>query len=332
MTAPQTPPVFTIRDTNARIRAVLEKETVGKPFWIAGLVRKHFISDWGHEYFELYDDEFTIRCMVRENVRGSLPFSFAHGQEVEVFGTIRVYEPRAMVEFEVEDARRLESVLPPLNEDVAAQLARRGLWPREKRSLPQVIERIYLVTSQNSAAVRDFENTYREHNGQAMIKFKDVRIQGQDAPRQIADAIRWINQEYDADSGTIIVLTRGGGRSADLAVFSDALVAEAICESRLYVAAGIGHENNETFADRAADMSKGTPTAIAVYLATRGEVTARPPESPLEKLAELPAIKPPTPAPVENEARQYSLAQVIEIVLAIIAVLAMLVLLAMYVF
>ncbi|MCD4686436.1 MAG: exodeoxyribonuclease VII large subunit [Anaerolineae bacterium] len=272
MIGSQQPTIFTIRDTNARIRAVLEKETVGKPFWIAGLVRKHFISDWGHEYFELLDEEYTIRCMVRENVRGSIPFSFANGQEVEVCGTIRVYEPRASVEFEVEDAKFIDPILPRLNEDTEARLAKMGLWPRDKRPLPEVIDRIWLVTSKNSDAVRDFENTYREHRGQAGIKIKDVRIQGQSAPRQIADAINALNEEYLGDPATIIVLTRGGGRGADLQVFSDPIVAEAICRSRLFVAAGIGHEANETFADLAADISKGTPTAIAVYLATRGEI------------------------------------------------------------
>jgi exodeoxyribonuclease VII large subunit len=270
--------IFTIRETNARIRAIVERETVGKPFWISGMVRKHFVSDLGHEYFELYDDDFAIRCMLRESMRGVLPFSVAHGMELEVYGTVRVYEKGARLEIEVENAHWIDSVLPRLNEDVQARLEKRGLWPKTPRAWPESIRRIGLITSQHSEAREDFYNNYRDYGGKATITLKDVRVQGEQAPREIADMIRWFNQQ-DEDRVDVIVLTRGGGRSADLAVFSDFLVAEEICRSQIPVATGIGHETNQTFADIAADVSKGTPTAIAIHLAQGMPVKEAQPKS-----------------------------------------------------
>jgi hypothetical protein len=134
-------PVFSIRDVNARVRAIVERETIGKPFWIEGSVRKHYVSDLNHQYFELYDsDNFAIRCMVRDTVAADLPFSIANGVDLEIFGTIRVFEKRASLEFEVEQAKWVESVLPRLNDDVKARLEKENLWPKPPRTLPNTIK------------------------------------------------------------------------------------------------------------------------------------------------------------------------------------------------
>lgn len=274
MTHEQAAIVFSIRDTNARIRAVIEKETVGKPFWISGLARKLYNSEFGHLYFELFDveEQYAISCMLRQNVRNTMGFSLANGQTIEAFGTVRVFEQRAKIEFEVDEIHVIESTLPRLNEDAEAFLTKKGLWPRTKQPLPETISKIWIISSKNSDAIRDFETYYREHGGQAEFGHKYVRIQGVQAAQEIADAINAINRDYNGDLTNVIVLTRGGGRDVDLQVFSDPIIGEAICRSILPVVTGIGHEGNETFADIAANVSKGTPTAIAVFLADHDQV------------------------------------------------------------
>lgn len=256
--------IFSIRETNARIRAIVERETLGKSFWIKGIVRKHYISDLGHEYFELYDEDYSIRCMVREAVRDNLSFTITNGMELEICGTIRIYDKSARLEMEVQDARWIDSILPVLNEDIQARLEKRGLWPHTKQALPHEITKIGLVTSKRSDAKDDFYETYHQQGGTAAIDPVYVRIQGQKAPREIADKINLLNLQDDVD---VIVLTRGGGRDADLEVFSDYLIAEAICRSHIPIVTGIGHSSNQTFADLAADVHTITPTAAATLLA-----------------------------------------------------------------
>jgi exodeoxyribonuclease VII large subunit len=257
-----------IRETNGMIRALIEQETLGYPHWIGGYVSRYFLSDKGHIYFDLNDEGFSVGCMIREVVRGSLDFTLNNGMDVEVYGSIRVYEKSAKVQIDVEKIRLIERSKNAIDPGLIQQLEKKGLWPRNKLSLPEKITQIGLVTSKQSEALHDFEDTYRQENGTAVIKLIDVRLQGQQAPREIADAINRFNHEKQVD---VIVLIRGGGRASELAIFDDYLIAEAVCRSSIPVITGIGHQRNETFADLAADVSTITPTAAAHYLAESGK-------------------------------------------------------------
>ncbi len=254
----------TIRETNALVRALVEQETLGYPFWVGGLVSKCFLSDFGHLYFDLNADDHTISCMIREQVRGSLDFTLANGLEIEAFGSIRVYEKSARVQIEVEKIRLIEGVKAAVDKSVLQELEKKGLWPRTKRTLPSEISKIGLVTSKHSEGLHDFEDTYRNEGGKAAIKVFDVRIQGQQASKEIAETLRRIDANKECN---VIVLVRGGGRAADLATFNDLAIAEAICQSSIPVLTGIGHQRDETLADIVADVSTITPTAAASYLA-----------------------------------------------------------------
>jgi exodeoxyribonuclease VII large subunit len=254
----------TIRETNALVRALVEQEMLGYPFWIGGLVTKYFLSDFGHLYFDLNSDDHSINCMIREQIRGTLDFTIANGLEIEVFGTIRVYEKSARVQIEIEKVRLIEGVKAAIDTSLLQQLEKKGLWPRMKRPIPPDISKIGLVTSKQSDALHDFEDTYRSDGGKAATKVFDVRIQGQQAAREIAETIHRLSTNKECD---VIVLVRGGGRAADLATFNDLAIAEAICQSNIPVLTGIGHQRDETLADMVADVSTITPTAAASYLA-----------------------------------------------------------------
>ena len=256
--------VHTIDKLNARIRAIVEKETLDKPLWVGGVVRRVHLSDFGHIYFSLSDDPFSIRCMLRENRRGSIGFTPQNNMEVEVFGSVRVYDQSALVQVEVEDMRLIEGQLMTNYQPIEALLSKKGLWPPEKRPLPQEIKRIGIITSKQGEALLDFENNYRNAEGTAAVDLADVRIQGQYAAQEISDAIIGINRAKEVD---VIVLTRGGGRQHDMTVFDDILIAGAICRSDIPVVTAIGHERNTFFADQVSDMSVSTPTAAAFLLA-----------------------------------------------------------------
>lgn len=254
----------TIREINALVRALVEQETLGYPYWIGGFVSRYYLSDFGHIYFDLNHDDHIISCMIREQVRGTLEQPIANGMDVEVFGSIRVYEKSVKVQIEVEKIRVIGDGKLPVDANLLQELGKKGFWPRTKKTLPLEISKIGLVTSEQSEARPDFENTYRNEDGKASIKLFDVRLQGQQAAREIAEKIRRISANKECD---VIVLVRGGGRTADLATFNDLAIAEAICQSNIPVLTGIGHQRDETLADIVADVSTITPTAAANYLA-----------------------------------------------------------------
>jgi exodeoxyribonuclease VII large subunit len=264
-----------IRQTNALVRALVEQETLGYPFWIGGYVSRHFVSDLGHEYFDLNDEGYSIKCMIREAVRGALTFTISNGMDIEVYGAIRLYEKAARVQIEVENARLISRPQSAIDPNLIPQLEQKGLWPKPKRPLPEQIAQIGLITSKQSDALHDFEDTYRREGGTAAIKLVDVRLQGPQAVRDIANAINRLNHENRVN---VIVLIRGGGRASELAIFDDLLIAEAMCRSAIPIVTGIGHHRNETFADRVADVATITPTAAASHLVKHQPVPVAQPQ------------------------------------------------------
>lgn len=277
----------TIPQTNALVRALIEQETLDHPFWIGGIVTRNFVSDSGHVYFDLTDENYSISCMVREKIRGTLNFGIKNGVEIEVFGTVRVFEKRAQVQIEIEKARLIERPPYVIDATVQEQLAQKGLWPNEKRPLPPKIITIGLVTSKQSDALHDFEDTFRSEHGTAVIKLSDVRLQGRQAVREIADAINRFNRETTVD---VIALVRGGGRDAELSTFNDIVIAEAICRSTIPVLTGIGHQRDHTLADEVADVSTITPTAAAAYLARQNQPQQAPIESESKAITRTPYV------------------------------------------
>jgi len=268
-------PSRSINEINRLVKALVEQETVGYPFWVGGYVSRHYISDFGHEYFDINDEEYSINCFLRNSMRGTLDFEIANGLDIEVYGALRVYERMARVQIEVEAVRLVDDSRFIMDETVQEQLAQQGLWPPVKKPLPEIITSLGIITSKQGEALHDFEDTYLRERGTATRKVVDVLLQGQQAPQQIADAILRLNRERQVDA---IVLTRGGGRTADLAVFNDIRVAEAIARSEIPVVTGIGHQRDDTLADQIADVSAITPTAAAVELAKHAPAPPPQPE------------------------------------------------------
>jgi exodeoxyribonuclease VII large subunit len=258
---------------NALIRGMVEQETLGHPFWVGGYVTRRFNSDSGHLYFHLMDEDYSIGCIIRAPVKNKLSFEISNGMDLEVYGSIRVYERKADIQIEIEQVRLIETQQKIVDTNLLNQLEKAGVWPREKKPMPTIIRKIGLITSKQSDALHDFEDTYRSEGGTAAVKLSDVRLQGDQAPQVIADAIRRVGKSGDVD---VIVLTRGGGRTADLAVFDSLIIAEAICRCAIPVITGIGHQRDHTLADEVADYKAITPTAVASYLAR-----IKPPEQPL---------------------------------------------------
>ena len=87
-----------------------------------------------------------------------------------------------------------------------------------------------------------------------------VRVQGVEAPGEIAAAIRYANYYRLAD---LLIVGRGGGSIEDLWAFNDEIVAQAIYESQIPVISAVGHEPDVTISDFVADLRAATPSNAA---------------------------------------------------------------------
>ncbi len=145
------------------------------------------------------------------------------------------------------------------------KLSEEGLFEQSrKRTLPDFPQRVGLITSAQAAAYNDFFKILNARWSGLEVLHADVQVQGESAPAQLVRAIEYFNQLPEPVN--VIVLTRGGGSAEDLMAFSSEEVARAVAGSRTPTIVGVGHEDDISLADLAADVRAATPSNAAQLL------------------------------------------------------------------
>ena len=146
-------------------------------------------------------------------------------------------------------------------EQLKAKLAAQGLFdPAHKKPIPKYPGTIGIVTSSAGAAVHDMLRILRKRYPLSKVLLLPVRVQGVEAPPEIAAAIQYANHFRLAD---LLIVGRGGGSIEDLWAFNDERVAYAIYESKIPVISAVGHEPDVTISDFVADLRAATPSNAA---------------------------------------------------------------------
>jgi len=262
----QTRKVFSVGELTEQIRRLLEKQ-IGQ-IWVSGEVTNLRAQSSGHIYFTLKDSNAQISCVL---FRGEIvPHRelIADGQKILLQGDVTVYEARGNYQIIVR-AVELQGVgaLQIQFEKLKQKLAAEGLFaPERKRPLPKFPQRIGLITSPTGAAIRDVLHVVQRRNPSLEIILVPCRVQGDGSAREIANAIRLLN-EFNLQPSTfnlqLILVTRGGGSLEDLWAFNEEIVARAIFESAIPIVSAVGHEIDFTIADFVADVRAATPSAAA---------------------------------------------------------------------
>ena len=176
-------------------------------------------------------------------------------------------------------------------EQLKAKLEKEGLFDdSHKRALPKYPGKIAVITSEAGAAVHDIINILDRRWPLSEVLVLPVKVQGEEAPAEIAAALRYANGYKVAD---LIITGRGGGSAEDLWAFNDERVARAIFDSVIPVISAVGHEPDVTISDYVADRRASTPSNAAetavpdqrdirVYLKSLGSAAARSLEKELE--------------------------------------------------
>jgi exodeoxyribonuclease VII large subunit len=189
-------------------------------------------------------------------------------------GRLDLYPARGSYQLVIEDIvpkgiGALELALRQLRE----KLAREGLFDAaRKRPLPAFVRHIALVTSPTGAAIHDFLQVLGRRWRGADVLVVPVRVQGDGAAAEIAEAIRTVNRLDEGDAPIdCLVVARGGGSMEDLWAFNEEPVVRAIAASRIPVVSAVGHEIDVTLADLAADVRALTPSEAAERVAPAAE-------------------------------------------------------------
>src|SRR5262245_6164880 len=261
---PQTAKVFTVGELTRQIRGALE--TKFRAVWVQGEISNYKLQPSGHQYFTLKDPRAQISCVIWRDTIAPPRQPLVDGAQVQVFGTVTVFEARGQYQLNVQILQpRGVGLLQAKFEALKRKLEVEGLFaPERKRPLPKVPRRIGIVTSPTGAAVRDMLNVLRRRAPWLQILINPVRVQGTGAAQEIAVAVREFGTPNEAFAPVdLIVVTRGGGSIEDLWEFNEEIVARAIFHSAVPIVSAVGHEIDFTICDFVADLRAPTPSAAA---------------------------------------------------------------------
>ena len=260
----QTSKVFTVGELTRQIRSTLE--TKFRAVWVQGEISNYKLHPSGHQYFTLKDQRAQIACVIWRDTMASPRQPIVDGSQVQVYGTVTVFEARGQYQLNVQILQlRGVGLLQVKFEALKRKLEAEGLFaPGRKRPLPKFPRRIGIVTSPSGAAIRDMLNVLRRRAPWLQILLNPVRVQGTGAAQEIAVAIRELALPNEAFAPLdLIVVTRGGGSIEDLWEFNEEIVARAIFNSGVPVVSAVGHEIDFTICDFVADLRAPTPSAAA---------------------------------------------------------------------
>ena len=247
---------------NLYIRDLLDSQRTLANVGVRGELSNYKIYPSGHHYFTLKDSESSLKCVMFKSSASRLRFRPENGMGVTVWGRVTVY-PRdgAYQLYATQIMPEGTGDLQIAFEQLKAKLEGEGLFdPEHKKPLPRFPGRIAIITSSAGAAVHDMIRILGRRWPLAKVLLLPVRVQGVEAPPEIAGAIRYANEFDVAD---LIITGRGGGSIEDLWAFNDERVARAIYASRLPVISAVGHEPDVTISDYVADRRASTPSNAA---------------------------------------------------------------------
>jgi len=251
--------IYTVSQLTKALKEIIT--SIGE-VWVEGEVSNFRQPYTGHVYFTLKDEGSQIQCVILKPLSLKMSFLPKDGMKVLVHGKLTVYEKGGYYEIRVDRVipyglGELQMALEALKRKLAAE----GLFDAaHKKPLPKFPRKIGVVTSATGAAIRDIIRVISRRFPHVHILLHPVTVQGENAAKEIAEAIDTLNRIGDID---LLIVGRGGGSIEDLWAFNEEIVARSIFRSRIPVISAVGHEIDYTIADLVADVRAPTPSAAA---------------------------------------------------------------------
>ncbi len=258
--------ILGVSEVNEYIKTMFDGDPLLGSICVRGELSNYKVYPSGHHYFSMKDASGAIRCVMFRSSASRLRFQPENGMKVLAAGRITVFPRDGQYQL------YCNSLMPDgvgdlhvAFEQLKQKLHAEGLFdPDVKKPLPRFPHRIAIITSSAGAAVRDMLRILSKRYPLSWVAILPVRVQGAEAPAEIAGAIRYANRHQIAD---VIITGRGGGSIEDLWAFNDERVARAIYASEIPVVSAVGHEPDVTISDFVADVRAATPSNAAELVA-----------------------------------------------------------------
>ena len=254
--------VLSISQLNEYIRGKLDADPLLNQIAVRGEISNYKMYPSGHHYFSLKDESSVLKCVMFKGNAMRLRFRPENGMKVIAMGKITVYPRDGAFQLYC-GSMAMDGIgdLYAAFEQLKAKLAAQGLFaPEHKKRLPVIPGTIGIITSSAGAAIHDMLRILNHRFPLTKVRLLPVRVQGAEAPAEIAAAIRYANDYKLAD---LLIVGRGGGSIEDLWAFNDERVAYAIYESEIPIISAVGHEPDVTISDYVADLRAATPSNAA---------------------------------------------------------------------
>ena len=254
--------VMTITALNEYIRGRMDADALLNAVAVKGEISNYKLYPSGHHYFTLKDENSALKCVMFKGNALRLRFRPENGMKIIAMGKVSVF-PRDGAYQLYCTAMALDGIgdLYAAFEQLKKKLQAQGLFdPAHKKPIPKFPGTIGIITSSAGAAVHDMLRILNKRYPLAKVRLLPVRVQGVEAPGEIAAAIRYANYHQLAD---LLIVGRGGGSIEDLWAFNEEVVAHAIYDSEIPVISAVGHEPDVTISDFVADLRAATPSNAA---------------------------------------------------------------------
>ena len=254
--------VLSVTQINEYIQQRMDTDPLLTGVAVRGEISNYKVYPSGHHYFTLKDAGGSLRCVMFKGNAMRLRFRPDNGMKIIAMGKISVF-PRDGAYQLYCTAMAMDGIgdLHAAFEALKKKLAAQGLFDSaRKQPLPKYPGTIGIITSAAGAAVHDMLRILRRRYPLSRVRLLPVRVQGAEAPGEIAAAIAYANRHQLAD---LLIVGRGGGSIEDLWAFNEEVVAHAIYNSRIPVISAVGHEPDVTISDYVADVRAATPSNAA---------------------------------------------------------------------
>ena len=253
------------------------------PYWVAAEVSELKVNYSGHCYLELVEkggDNAVPRAKANAVIWRnqydmiSAYFRTATGGDlqagIKILAKVAVnYHELYGLSFQITDIEPSFTLgdIESQRRETIERLQKEGVYDMNREcELPEVMQRLAVVSSRNAAGFQDFMNELESNSYRYAYRVElfDSFMQGNETEESVIAALDAIAERMDCFDA--VALIRGGGSQSDLGAFNSYRMCSHIAQFPLPVIAGIGHDKDKSVADLVARLSLKTPTAAAVAL------------------------------------------------------------------
>lgn len=212
----------------------------------------------GHAYFDIKDEQSVLRCVVFRGAYELSGVELEDGMEIVMTGAPNHHNRYGFSFVGRTVSLAGEGALKKAYDVLKKKLTAEGLLaPEAKRAVPELPQRVGLITSRTGAAIGDFMSNIGQYG--YTIRFHHTSVEGANALTELRAALRAMAREHV----DVLVVVRGGGSLESLQAFNNETIVRMIRDFPVPVVVGVGHDHDETLATLVADVGVSTPTAAA---------------------------------------------------------------------